>query len=102
MRVSFLPVARTELENTLAWYEEQVVGLGYDFLDEFDQSVHLIASYPDLYEMAGTGIRRCLVNRFPYAIFYGIDDDRIVIVAVAHLKRQPAYWIDRVQKDKSP
>jgi plasmid stabilization system protein ParE len=95
MRLSLLPLAQTELDEAFSWYEEQAIGLGYEFLDEFDQSVRLIASFPELFEQIDEGVRRCLVNRFPYGIIYNIDSEQIVVIAVAHLKRRPNYWIER-------
>ena len=50
MKMSLLPLAQSELDEAFSWYEEQAVGLGYEFLDEFDQSVRLIASFPELFE----------------------------------------------------
>jgi plasmid stabilization system protein ParE len=95
MRVSLLPVAQAELDDTFSWYEGQSAGLGYLWLDEFDQAVRFLASFPDSFESVGNGLRRCLVNRFPYGVFYGVDGEHIVVVAVAHLKREPRRWIDR-------
>ena len=95
MKVSFLPLAQLELDEAFAWYEAQAIGLGYDFLDEFDQSVRLIISFPEISERIKGDVRRCLINRFPYGIIYGIDGDTVVIFAVSHLKRKPAYWTSR-------
>lgn len=95
MKITLLPLAQKELDEAFSWYEEQVVGLGYEFLDEFDQSARLIASFPELFEQIEKDVRRCLINRFPYSIIYGIDSEQIVIIAVAHLKRKPYYWIER-------
>jgi len=86
---------RPKLDDAFAWYEEQAVGLGYDFLNETDRTLRLIASFPHLHQLVNPKIRRCLLNRFPYAIYYGLSDSRIVIIAVAHMRRQPDYWIDR-------
>ncbi|BCR05267.1 hypothetical protein DESUT3_23360 [Desulfuromonas versatilis] len=95
MKIAFLPLAQAELDDAFAWYEEQAVGLGYEFLDEIDQTIRLIASFPTLQPLVGEKVRRCLVNRFPYGIFYGLNGDAITVVAVAHLRRKPAYWIER-------
>jgi plasmid stabilization system protein ParE len=95
MKIAFLPAAQTELDDAFSWYEEQAVGLGYEFLDELDQSLRLIASYPQLQPLVDKKVRRCLVNRFPYGIFYGVAESTIIVVAVAHLKRKPAYWKGR-------
>jgi hypothetical protein len=96
LRVSLLPPAQLELDKAFAWYESQVVGLGYGFLDEFNRAAHLIVTFPELYQQINPGLRRCLLNRFPYGLVYGVDDGVIVIVAVAHLKQRPNYWFDRL------
>jgi plasmid stabilization system protein ParE len=95
MNIRFLPVAEQELDDAFCWYEEQAVGLGDVFLNEINKSLQLVATYPKVQTTVHNGIRRCLVNRFPYGIFYGIKNDSAVIVAVAHLKRQPKYWSQR-------
>ena len=95
MKVSLLPPAQLELDEAFVWYESQVVGLGYGFLDEFNRAVRLVATFPALYQQVSPGIRRCLLNRFPYGLLYGQDHGMIVIVAVAHLKRRPNYWLNR-------
>jgi plasmid stabilization system protein ParE len=48
MKISFLPAAQAELDDAFSWYEEQAVGLGYEFLDELDRSLRLIATFPHL------------------------------------------------------
>lgn len=95
MKVALLPPAQLELDEAFAWYESQVVGLGYGFLDEFNRAVRLAVTFPELYQQVSPGIRRCLLNRFPYGLLYGRDNDTIVIVAVAHLRQRPNYWQDR-------
>jgi plasmid stabilization system protein ParE len=95
MTISFLRIARAELDDAFAWYEQQAVGLGYDFLDELDKTLRLITSFPHLHPLINNQVRRCLLNRFPYAIYYGLAENRIIVIAVAHLKRQPDVWIGR-------
>jgi len=95
MNIAFLPTAQNELDDAFSWYEEQAIGLGYEFLDELEQALCLVSNYPKLQPLINKKLRRCLVNRFPYGIFYGIAEDSIIVVAVAHLKRKPAYWKSR-------
>ncbi len=95
MKISLLPLAQLELDEAFAWYEEQVVGLGYEFLDEFDQTVRLIVSFPEMAEIIEVEARRRLLNRFPYGVIYGIDGNTVVIIAITHLKRKPGYWTSR-------
>ena len=96
MRVRFLDAAQRELDDAVAWYNQREAGLGWEFLDELDRSVRIIKSFPLAWPEIDPGIRRCLLARFPYGIIYGIDEDLIVVVAVAHLRRRPRYWADRL------
>lgn len=96
MKIDFLDLTRRELDDAFDWYEAQVPGLGYDFLSEVDRAVGRILAYPQSAAILEPGLRRVLINRFPYGMIYGLDGDRIVIVAVAHLHREPHYWIGRL------
>jgi plasmid stabilization system protein ParE len=96
VKVSFLALAQRELDDAVAWYNEQAVGLGQEFLDELDRTVRRAVAFPLSCPEIEPGIRRCLLARFPYGIIYGLDQETIVVVAVAHLHREPRYWVDRV------
>lgn len=80
MKVSLLAPARQELDEAFAWYEAQVVGLGFGFLDEFNRAVHLVTTFPQPYPLIKPGIRRCRLNRFPYGLVYGVDDGAPIAV----------------------
>jgi hypothetical protein len=69
--------------------------LGREFLDELDRAVRRVAAFPLSCSEIEPGLRRCLMARFPYGLIYGVDQDLLVVVAVAHLHREPRYWIDR-------
>lgn len=91
MKIIFLESAQEELDDAVAWYDDQMYGLGTEFLDEVDRSIKRMTTWPYSGEQMEEGVRRCLVNRFPYGIFYGIDTGDIVILAVSHLHRKPRY-----------
>jgi plasmid stabilization system protein ParE len=95
MNVRFLEIARRELDDAFNWYELQTPGLGYQFLDEADKSIRRMACFPNSCVEIGNSLRRSLLSRFPYGLIYGIDGDDVVVVAVAHLHREPRYWIER-------
>ena len=95
MNIRFLTLAQKEVDESVRWYNEQA-SLGRDFLDELDRAVRLIRSHPLAATQIEPEIRRCLLHRFPYALIYGIDQETIVVIAVAHLHRRPRYWSDRV------
>ena len=95
MNLRFLSVARQELDDAFVWYERQSPGLGYEFLDEIDRTIHRIRAYPDSCAEMAPGIRRAVVARFPYGLIYARDADSTAVVAVAHLHRKPRYWMGR-------
>ena len=68
-----------------------------DFLDELDRVVRLVKTYPYASPQIEPEIRRCLFARFPYSLVYGVDNDTIIVIAVADTHRAPHYWIDRLQ-----
>ena len=97
MNVQFLTLAEQEVDEAVAWFEERVEGKGIDFLDELDRVVRLVRTYPLAWPEIEPEIRRCLFARFPYSLIYGLDQDLIVVIAVAHFHREPHYWIDRLE-----
>ena len=95
MKVRFLTLAQQELDDAVAWYNEQASGLGYDFLYEVDRAVRRTVAFPLSCPEIESGLRRCLLARFPYGLIYGLEGDTIVVIALAHLHRKPRYWADR-------
>ena len=96
MNVRFLGLAQRELDDAVAWYNEQAAGSGQEFLDELDRAVRRAVTFPMSCPEIEPGVRRCLLARFPYGLIYGVDRKTIVVVAVAHLHREPRYWVGRI------
>ncbi len=96
MKLRFLILAQRELDDAVAWYNEQAAGLGQEFLDELDRVVRRAVTFPMSCPEIEPGVRRCLLPRFPYGLIYGVDGETLVVVAVAHLHREPRYWVDRI------
>jgi toxin ParE1/3/4 len=93
--INFHSEARKEFFEAADYYEEQVVGLGDNFVDEVEKVLDVITQQPT----SGTKItkteRRFLVSRFPYGIIYSVEDDQVIIFAVMNLRRKPGYWKSR-------
>lgn len=101
MKVRFLTHAEKELDDAVAWYNEQSQGaLGREFLDELDRAVRRVVAFPISCPEIESGLRRCLLARFPYSLIYGVEDDIVVVIAVAHSHREPRYWVDRTIANK--
>lgn len=98
-QVRFLDVAQRELDEAIAYYDAETAGLGGQFLLEVLGALDRIRSYPEAWAALGRSARRCLTRRFPYGIVYHVLPGEILVVAVAHLHREPGYWRRRVDQD---
>ena len=87
---------RDEAERDIAlaasWYEEQREGLGQEFLDELLATLGTIAVQPRAYPVLHRGVRRALMRRFPFGVFFQTTPSDILVVAVFHGSRHPRGW----------
>jgi plasmid stabilization system protein ParE len=95
----FLPEAEEEMNEAAQFYEGRTERLGEDFLDEVEHTIQSILAFPRSGPVVSKNLRRRILRRFPFGLLYAIENERIVIVALAHLKRRPGYWKDRIEKD---
>jgi toxin ParE1/3/4 len=86
------PEAEKDIREAYSWYETQMSGLGANFILQVDAQLRSLQRNPLQYPIIHREMRRCLVRRFPYSIFYMVEDKRIVILAVFHAKRDPKSW----------
>lgn len=96
--ITFRPEARAELMEAWAWYEEQRPGLGDELAACVETAICKAARQPEAYAEVQEGVRRVLVRRFPYGVFYVVEDGELLVLAVAHGRRRPHYWRDRASK----
>lgn len=81
-----------EIGEAYEWYEEQVPGLGRDFVDTLEAMFEVIARSPRIYAETQRGVRRALLSRFPYGVFYAMKGDIVSILGVVHTSRDPRSW----------
>jgi plasmid stabilization system protein ParE len=93
--VVFDPDARAEFLEAVQYYEDSQGGLGRRFRVAVESAVKSIVENPFRYRVLHPPFRRYLLPNFPYAIIYCIEPENILIIAVAHTKRKPGYWIKR-------
>jgi toxin ParE2 len=98
VKVRFLEIAEIELDEAIRWYEAQAPRLGDAFLVEVLSAAKRIALYPEAWQLLDEGMRRCRLSRFPYGLIYTIEDANVLVLAVAHLHREPDYWRDRLKR----
>ena len=86
------PRADLDVAATFDWYENEAAGLGREFLLELGAIYDRIADGPLAYRDLRFGIRRGLLRRFPYAVYFAVEGDVVVVLAVLHVARDPAEW----------
>ena len=94
-RLVFRPQAEAELLEARGWYESQRAGLGQTFTETVDQALASIVADPLAHPRLHGETRRAVVRRFPYAIYFRVMDEELVVLGVMHGRRQPQLWRDR-------
>jgi plasmid stabilization system protein ParE len=100
MKLVVLHEASEELSAAAEWYENERAGLGADLLAEASRALKQIAAQPTLWPLVARSrvVRRLLLSRFPYIVYYAIHDDHVRVLAFGHTSRKPGYWRGRLKK----
>ncbi|MEQ1588777.1 MAG: type II toxin-antitoxin system RelE/ParE family toxin [Gallionella sp.] len=101
MKVEFLSEADEEFREAARYYESEAAGVGLSFITSVHKGVAEIVDLPLAAQVIRAGIRKKVLRHFPYNLFYAIEADTLVIVAVAHQRRRPNYWRVRLQSLRS-
>ena len=95
-RIEFHPEAQDEFISAAQFYERQTEGLGLDFITTVQRTYERLLESPASGPPFGRRLRRLLVPKFPFGLLYRVEPERIYIIAVMHLHRQPGYWRSRL------
>lgn len=94
--VRFHPDALLELDEAIAYYETQSPGVGIELRKQVESAVSKIQQHPLRWSPFIHGTRRFILRKFPYSLVYLKMQDHLWLVAVAHHKRRPGYWRERL------
>ncbi len=95
--IDFHPEAKAELEAAALWYEAQREGVGVEFEEQVESGLAAIQRTPQAFPLYGsTELRKYVLRRFPYNVYYLELDDLIWVAAIAHQRRRPGYWAHRL------
>lgn len=98
-RYRFHPEARVEVRAIAAWYRERSREAARGFTEVVADGIRSIREHPEAWPTwRRADLRRRVLRRYPYSIFYVIEGEAIVIVAVAHHRRRPGYWLPRLRR----
>jgi plasmid stabilization system protein ParE len=87
--------AEADIKDAYQWYESQRKGLGENFLLCVEEALSKVSRTPQIYAIAYKDIRRALIHRFPFGIFYIEGKKNITVLAVLHARRNPQTWKER-------
>lgn len=93
--IELLPDAEIDIEDAVIWYNDISESLKSDFLQQLRIAVLAIQAKPLLYQKIKEGCRKLNLARFPYKVIYRVEQERILVIAVAHHKRSNKHWISR-------
>ncbi len=88
--------AEFDLHEAYEWYKAQVNELGSEFIRVVDRNLALVQQNPLAYPTVFRNVRRKLLPRFPYGLFYIVENDIIFVLACFHVKRNPQQWQRRL------
>ena len=94
--VVYLPEAQDDIDSAYAGYEQRLAGLGDQFLVSLRDQVDRIQANPELYGVLHQDVRAAPMRRFPYVVYYRVEADRILVIAVQHGRRSAGAWQGRV------
>lgn len=93
IHVEFSTITRSEFDEAFNWYAERSTGAAIGFASEIDAAIEQISSDPERFPRTYAGCQRYVLKRYPYSVVYYKMPERIIVVAIAHAKRRPGYWI---------
>lgn len=96
MRYEFHPEAEVELLETILYYETQAPGLGEKFAQEVQRSIGQLLAHPKIGSADKEGLRKWVLDTFPYSLRYSESDDLIYVLVVESQHRRPGYWKSRI------
>ena len=91
------PIAFLDVEDAISYYEQKSKGLGKRFYDSFLATLQNIQSHPHHYTFVYSSVRRCMVAKFPYKVFYLVEQEKIFIIGVTHAKRSNTFIRKRLR-----
>jgi plasmid stabilization system protein ParE len=93
--VIFTQAARVELIDAQNWYEREAAGLGRHFREAIEALTQRLSTNPQQFPVVFKNVRRALLRRFPYALFFAVADDTVLVIACFHASRDPLQWQKR-------
>lgn len=98
MRVRILDAAQNDLKSGYRFYESQEHGVGSYFLDSLFADIDSLMFFGGIHQIVNGGFYRMLAKRFPFAVYYRVEQETILVYAVLDCRRSPAWNRKRLRE----
>jgi plasmid stabilization system protein ParE len=88
-RLEYTELARLELSEAARWYSQSSINKGEEYLNDIDRTESYLKSSPLIYSKVSDDVRRAVLKRFPYSLFYTVDDETVTVLSCFHQSREP-------------
>lgn len=95
-KLRFVKEALFDVEDIVLWYEEQRVGLSYDFELCLEAGIDTILRNPNAFQKKYKNVKILFISRFPYGIHYRFENEEIIVLGIFHTSRSPKNWSKRL------
>jgi len=92
LSIRFLPAAAVDIGDAYLWYEDRSPGLGEALLASLEESFVQIQQRPLSFPVVAGNVRRAILRRFPYCVYFENQEHNLVVTAVLHGRRKPSTW----------
>lgn len=92
-RIEYLPDFWTDVVGAAEWFDEQRGGMGREFVTAIDNAITSVARDPGAFRLVDDSVRRCLIRRFRFLLFFEVSDDRLIILGTVHGSRDVSRWL---------
>ncbi len=96
-KIFIKPIVFLDLDEALLWYESEQKGLAMRFYQSFENAIERINRNPHAFSDVTPGVKRILLKKFPYKVFYTISENKIFVLGISHAKRSNSYIRKRLR-----
>lgn len=96
-KIQFTKETLFDIEAVVIWYEEQRLGLSYDFELCLEAGIEEVLRDPEAFQKRYKQVKIRFISRFPFGIHYVIIENQITIIGVFHTSRSPKNWSKRLR-----
>ena len=96
-KIQFTKETLFDIEAVVIWYEEQRLGLSYDFELCLEAGIEVVLRDPESFQKRYKQVKIRFISRFPFGIHYVIIENQITIIGVFHTSRSPKNWSKRLR-----